>query len=202
MILRDNPSVAAPLRHPLLHREGENSHCHGFAATPPSKREARTPTVAALPRHLPQRGRQGYRRHCCQFRPQGRLPSAAGPCLRILALMRKSEPPRAILLRNSGGEKNRTQSQRRTLGFSSPHGISFCQFKKKFVNAESGERVCEPRPPPRYFYGCGYRSITYSIIAHHGRLVKSLEAIRNRRRRRPRPRRPRRRPKENRSRRP
>ena len=54
--------------------------------------------------------------------------------LPLTRLMRKSEPPRAILLPYSGGERNRTQSQRRTLGFSSPHEISFRQFEKKSVN--------------------------------------------------------------------
>ena len=115
---------------------------------------------------------------------------------------RDSEPPRAILLRNSGGEENRAQKCERLRGFPEIHDFFFHQFERKSVNMVNGGRVCEPRPPPRYFYGCGYRSITYSIIAHRGRLVKSLEAIRNRRRRRPRPRRPRRRPKENRFRRP
>ena len=122
--------------------------------------------------------------------------------LPLTRLMRKSEPPRAILLRNSGGEENRAQKRERLRGFPETHDFFFHQFERKSVNMVNGGRVCEPRPPPRYFYGCGYRSITYSIIAHRGRLVKSLEAIRNRRRRRPRPRRPRRRPKENRFRRP
>ena len=35
---------------------------------------------------------------------------------------------------NSGGEENRTQSRRRTLGFPETHDVSFRQFEKKRVN--------------------------------------------------------------------
>ena len=100
-----------------LKEGGKNSHRRGFAAPPPSKREARLYGVPAV-NSVREEGYLPLRYPICAYlRFCGRVRQRAPKCCHLRAV-----------------ERNRTQSQWRTLGFSSPHGISFCQFKKKFVN--------------------------------------------------------------------
>ena len=53
------------------------------------------------------------------------------PYLPLTRLMRKSEPPRAILLRNSGGEENQTQSASDCWVFLKLTTFSFISLKEK-----------------------------------------------------------------------
>ena len=100
-----------------LKEGGKNSHRRGFAAPPPSVREARLYGVPAV-NSVREEGYLPLRYPICAYlRFCGRVRQRAPKCCHLRAV-----------------ERNRTQSQWRTLGFSSPHGISFCQFKKKFVN--------------------------------------------------------------------
>ena len=104
-----------PLRGTSLGEGGENSHRP--CAPPPSVREARLYGVPAV-NSVREEGYLPLRYPICAYlRFCGRVRQRAPKCCHLRAV-----------------ERNRTQSQWRTLGFSSPHGISFCQFKKKFVN--------------------------------------------------------------------
>ena len=75
----------------------------------------------------------------------------------VEALLRKSEPMGAKLL-PIVGEKNRTQSRRRLLGFPKSHGNSFRQFEKNFVNKVSITRArrVSLRQRPTFAHTCAH----------------------------------------------
>ena len=68
---------------------------------------------------------------CCQFRPRGRLPSAAVLNLRIPALTRKSEPPRAILLRKQRRREKPNAEPTANVGFLFPSRDFFSSVRKE-----------------------------------------------------------------------
>ena len=103
--------------------------CCALRMAHPCTGRARTPTVTALPRHLPQRGRQVIITRASKI-----AFCARAPHLRIPALLRKGEIARAKMLLSARYRGKTRTKCKRLRGFPKTHGISFCQFKKKFVN--------------------------------------------------------------------
>ena len=119
----------------------ENSHrlCGNVAQTPPSRREASTPTAPAG--HLPPRGRQALKSLA-----QAGFPCASALNLRIPALLRKSETARAKMLPLARCRGKPRAEPTANVGFLFPlttlsyHSTRKKDFTERFFAKRSGER--------------------------------------------------------------
>ena len=119
-----------------LHREGKNSHrplgslCEGagWAAKLHRLRELLPPPLRGT--SLSEGGKVIWR-PCCQFRPRGRLPSAAVLNLRIPALLRKSETARAKMLPLARCREKPNAEPMANVGFLFPSRNFFLSVQKE-----------------------------------------------------------------------